>query len=205
MSVSRRRFLGQVGVGSAAFGLVGTGALPSPLVSARGREALWSPQGQGQGAVDPGAARRADRRLAAAPGIVRIDSNENPVGPGAKAIDAIRAHFDESNRYPVIAEDELMGTIARPTIASMTSSLESAARSVERTTRPSRMMVTCCVSADTSSNRWVMNNTATPSRHNCRTMENSWSTSGLDKAAVGSSITSTWADCTSALAISTIC
>jgi histidinol-phosphate aminotransferase len=113
MSVSRRRFLGQVGVGSAAFGLVGTGALPSPLVSARGREALWSPQGQGQGAVDPGAARRADRRLAAAPGIVRIDSNENPVGPGAKAIDAIRAHFDESNRYPVIAEDELMGTIAR--------------------------------------------------------------------------------------------
>ena len=63
MSVSRRRFLGQVGVGSAAFGLVGTGALPSPLVSARGREALWSPQGQGQGAVDPGAARRADRRL----------------------------------------------------------------------------------------------------------------------------------------------
>ena len=75
------------------------------IISARGRESLSAFQGV--------ADRRADRKLAAAPGIVRIDSNENPVGPGKRALEAIRNHLDESNRYPVLAEDDIIGTIAR--------------------------------------------------------------------------------------------
>lgn len=106
MAVSRRLFLGTVGAG-------GAGLLSAPLISARGREALWALQDQArtqgiQGVAD----RKADRRLAAhAP--VRIDSNENPVGPGRSALDAIRAHLDESNRYPILAEDDLVESIAK--------------------------------------------------------------------------------------------
>ena len=98
MSVSRREFL----VASAA---AGAGALALPLISHRGREALFA-----QGVV---ADRKADRRMAARPGMIRIDSNENPVGPGRRAYDAIRGHLEESNRYPVLAEDDLIETIAK--------------------------------------------------------------------------------------------
>lgn len=111
MAVSRRRFVQSLGASGAVIGAGGAGIFSAPIISARGHEALWA--FQGQGAVDPGAQRRADRRLAAAPGMVRIDSNENPVGPGKKALDAIRAHLDESNRYPVIAEDDVIATIAK--------------------------------------------------------------------------------------------
>lgn len=107
MAVSRRHFIGTVGVG-------GAGLLTAPLISARGREALWAAQSPGQ----PGqgiqgiADRKADRRLAAhAP--VRIDSNENPVGPGPRALEAIRAHLDEANRYPILAEDDVIEAIAK--------------------------------------------------------------------------------------------
>lgn len=105
MSVSRREFLSTVGVGGAALGAAGAGVLSFPLISARGREALYA-----QGIV---ADRKADRRMAAQPGMIRIDSNENPVGPGKKALDAIRQGFDLANRYPVLGEDDLMETIAR--------------------------------------------------------------------------------------------
>lgn len=110
MATSRREFLGSIGAGGAAFGLAGTGLLSAPAIAARGHEAHWGLQQQGlQGIAD----RKADRRLAAQPGIVRIDSNENPVGPGKKAIEAIRNHFDECNRYPILAEDDVVSTIAR--------------------------------------------------------------------------------------------
>ncbi|MEI6668483.1 MAG: aminotransferase class I/II-fold pyridoxal phosphate-dependent enzyme [Acidobacteriota bacterium] len=103
MTVSRRGFLTTVGAGSAA-------ALAIPAHAAiawRGREAsvALSPQGQAQ--------RRADRRMAVQPGVIRIDSNENPSGPGTLALEAIRAHLDECNRYPVLAEDDVINTIAR--------------------------------------------------------------------------------------------
>jgi histidinol-phosphate aminotransferase len=101
--VSRREFVASLGVGAAAAGAASAGILSLPLISARGREA------QAQGVAD----RKADRRMAAQPGMVRIDSNENPVGPGRRVYDAIRRHLDESNRYPVLAEDDLMETIAK--------------------------------------------------------------------------------------------
>jgi histidinol-phosphate aminotransferase len=96
VTVSRREFI-------AATAVAGTAMISVPLISYRGREAL-----QAQGVAD----RKADRRMAARPGMIRIDSNENPVGPGKRAYDAIRQHLDESNRYPVLAEDDLIAAIA---------------------------------------------------------------------------------------------
>jgi histidinol-phosphate aminotransferase len=105
VTVSRRRFLKQLGAGSAAASAATTGILSLPIISARGRESLYASQII--------ADRKADRRLAAQPGMIRIDSNENPVGPGNRALAAIRAHLDESNRYPVLSEDDLLAIIAR--------------------------------------------------------------------------------------------
>ena len=101
MTVSRRSFLASVGAG-------GVGVLALPSISWRGRENLYAFQ-QGQ----PPASRRADRLLAAAPGMIRIDSNENPNGPGEHVFAAIRNHLHESNRYPVKAEDDLINAIAK--------------------------------------------------------------------------------------------
>jgi histidinol-phosphate aminotransferase len=101
MAVSRRSFLATVGAGSA-------GILASPLIQARGREAALGiavPQG-----IDE---RKADRRMASKPGMIRIDSNENPVGPGEKAIAAIQATFGVANRYPVLLEDDVKDAIAK--------------------------------------------------------------------------------------------
>ncbi len=98
MSVSRRAFLASLGAG-------GAGVLAMPLVSDRGREALFAFQST--------TGRRADRMAAAAPGIVRIDSNENPNGPGARVLEAMRAAFAEANRYPFKYEEDLRAAIAK--------------------------------------------------------------------------------------------
>jgi histidinol-phosphate aminotransferase len=103
MPVSRRSFLSTVGAGSA-------GLLASPLINWRGHEALFSQE------PHPGptaAERRAERLLAARPGMIRIDSNENPNGPGKHVFDAISAHFNGSNRYPTKGEEDLMSAIAK--------------------------------------------------------------------------------------------
>ncbi len=97
MSISRRSFFTALGAG-------GAGVLLAPLITWRGHETLLA-----QGA----AARRADRLLAARPGVIRIDSNENPNGPGERVYAVIRRHLGESNRYPVRSEDDLAAAIAR--------------------------------------------------------------------------------------------
>jgi histidinol-phosphate aminotransferase len=107
MAVSRRQFLTTVGVSTAA---ASSGILSLPLITARGRENLFAQQPQQGGPV---ADRKADRRMASRPGMVRIDSNENPVGPGQKVYAAIRGHLEESNRYPVLAEDDLIDVLAK--------------------------------------------------------------------------------------------
>ena len=111
MPVTRREFVAALGA--------------LPLISARGREAFEALSSRAPHDVIPSAARnlqllsqgiadrKADRRMAAQPGMVRIDSNENPLGPGARVYAAIRRHLDESNRYPVLAEDDLIALIAR--------------------------------------------------------------------------------------------
>jgi histidinol-phosphate aminotransferase len=97
MPVSRRSFIVSLGAGSA-------GMLASPYITWRGHEAL-----NAQGV----SARRADRLLASRPGMTRIDSNENPNGPGDRVYAILRAHLKESNRYPVKSEDDLMAAIAK--------------------------------------------------------------------------------------------
>ena len=91
MSVSRRHFVSALGLG-------GAGLLTPPFIRSRGHEA-----------------RLAEWLSAPVPpaGLIRLDSNENPNGPGAKAFEAIRAMFSEANRYPDAPEEALVAAIAR--------------------------------------------------------------------------------------------
>lgn len=96
MPVSRRSFLVTLGAG-------GAGVLAVPMITWRGHEPLLA-----QGV----SARRADRLLASQPGMIRLDSNENPNGPGERVYQILRRHLNESNRYPVKSEDDLIAAIA---------------------------------------------------------------------------------------------
>jgi histidinol-phosphate aminotransferase len=98
MAISRRSFV-------ATLGASGAGVLGLPLISWRGHESVYAFQGQ--------ADRRADRMLAERPGMIRLDSNENPNGPGEKVFETIRKSLSKSNRYPVKAEDDLIAAIAQ--------------------------------------------------------------------------------------------
>src|SRR5579883_837160 len=84
MPVSRRGLLGLESAGR-------TGRMSGAVLAARGREAHFADAAQGGGA-----------RALVPPGIheIRISSNENPLGPGQKAIEAIVGKFAEANRYP---------------------------------------------------------------------------------------------------------
>src|SRR5437773_10381235 len=87
MSVSRRGFLQGLGVAPSA--------RASAFIAARGHEE-WVAEAQQQGRQ--GRAMRPNLP----PGVqaIRISSNENPLGPGKAAIDAILGKFPEANRYP---------------------------------------------------------------------------------------------------------
>src|SRR5437763_1636167 len=85
MSVSRRGFLQGLGVGRTSHA--------SAFIAARGHEeavAEAMQQGRNGGM----------QRTPPPPGAIRISSNENPLGPGKAAIDAILGRFPEANRYP---------------------------------------------------------------------------------------------------------
>ena len=82
MPLSRRAFLSSVGAG-------GAGLLLGPAISARGAEALLA-LGAGGAALQP----------ATGSTVIRLDSNENPHGPGPRVFAAVRASFDVANRYP---------------------------------------------------------------------------------------------------------
>jgi histidinol-phosphate aminotransferase len=110
MPVSRRSFVATVG---ATLGAGATGLLSAPLISWRGHEELLAQQGTQEPASSGVEARRADRLLATRPGMIRIDSNENPNGPGKHALDAIAQHLNESNRYPVKGEDDLVQVLMK--------------------------------------------------------------------------------------------
>jgi len=103
MPVSRRSFVATLGAGA-------TGLIGAPLLSWRGHEALFAQQQQpALAAAEP----HAERLLASMPGMVRLDSNENPNGPGQRALAAITQHFGEANRYPVKQPDDLIAEIAK--------------------------------------------------------------------------------------------
>jgi histidinol-phosphate aminotransferase len=109
MHLSRRSFVKTASVG-------GIGALTVPLIAARGSEALRESLvlPASINAV-PFAHASEERRLArlAAPDAIRLDSNENPNGPGARALDAIRGMFGEAPRYPDVPITDLQQAIAR--------------------------------------------------------------------------------------------
>src|SRR5712671_3189927 len=78
-----------------AFGVSGVAATAAPrLVTARGREAFAA-----------GAAQSA--------AIIHLNSNENPNGPGVKALNAIREALPLGNRYPYEEAGTLTTAIAR--------------------------------------------------------------------------------------------
>src|SRR5438270_13900352 len=87
MSVSRRGFLQGLRSGQHVHA--------AAFIAARGHEELMAEAHQG----GQGAARM---RPNLPPGVdaIRISSNENPLGPGKAAIDAILGKFPEANRYP---------------------------------------------------------------------------------------------------------
>jgi histidinol-phosphate aminotransferase len=94
MSLSRRAFVQTVGIGAA-------GALTS-FVGARGREnAIWS---------------AFETPLFAADNPIILASNENPLGPGEKVLNAVRAAMGPSGatagRYPFSLEGDLRDAIA---------------------------------------------------------------------------------------------
>ncbi|MCU1382213.1 MAG: hypothetical protein JWL71_910 [Acidobacteria bacterium] len=86
MSVSRRGFLQGLGVGRTSHA--------SAFIAARGHEEYVAEAMQQQGR------NGGMQRPALPPGAIRISSNENPLGPGKAAIDAILGRFPEANRYP---------------------------------------------------------------------------------------------------------
>lgn len=108
MQLTRRSFVKTASVG-------GLGALTAPLIAARGSEGAREPFA----AFEPsGAAGRFawEERAAArlrAPNAIRLDSNENPNGPGQVALDAVRAMFGEAPRYPDVPSVELQQAIAK--------------------------------------------------------------------------------------------
>ena len=109
MALTRRNFVKAAGVG-------GIGALATPLIAARGAEALSA------GAAEPGFFPGAFSDMAVAERIayrskfktgIRLDSNENPNGPGKAALEAVRAMFTEANRYPDSQEGDLAVGVAK--------------------------------------------------------------------------------------------
>src|SRR6476620_8095714 len=102
MPVSRRGFLRLVGTADRS-------PLSGAFLSARGLEDHLA-QAQRQGG------QRA-ARPPLPPGVeeIRISSNENPLGPGKTALDAILGKFPEAGRYPFNStpgENDLVAAIA---------------------------------------------------------------------------------------------
>ena len=113
MSLTRRQLLDQF--------LGAAGARPSPdLVHGRGLEALrgeesaWEGQAGGQPGGRPGGFQFSS--TPPGPNAVQINSNENPLGPGKRTMDALYAEFGQANRYPFnsrLKDSDLVAAIAR--------------------------------------------------------------------------------------------
>ena len=102
---SRRGFLEVLSSG-------GTGLMTAEWLAARGLEDYLAQAAQ---PAQPGQAPRSRPELP--PGVkeIRISSNENPLGPGKTAIDAIVRKFPEAGRYPfnsTPSDSNLVGAIA---------------------------------------------------------------------------------------------
>jgi len=88
MSLSRRRLFQRT---------ISSAPSHAEWIAARGREAAVA-----EGSLDVAQAQRA----AAGSNIIRIASNENPLGPGQHVIDVIVGKFPEAGRYPFNAKQQ---------------------------------------------------------------------------------------------------
>ena len=125
---SRRGFVRLLGTGAAT-------AVLAPAATARGLEARFDRDSP-----------RDDRERAAE--LVRIDSNENPRGPGRAALDAMGTATAMVHRYPDDAAAELRGFLARahgvglPQVCLGCGSTDVLRAAVQAYTGPSRALVT---------------------------------------------------------------
>jgi histidinol-phosphate aminotransferase len=94
MAVTRRELLRTAG----RAGALGLGGL---ALSARGAEAA------------AGWAARGEQAAAVAPAMIRLDSNENPVGPLPEAIEAMKSAMVHGGRYPRFMGSGLVEDLAR--------------------------------------------------------------------------------------------
>lgn len=113
MAISRRGFFD-------AFGAASRPTVSGAALAARGREAeaaeAWA-QDPVQTQSGSGAESRRRQRPQLPPGVeeIRINSNENPLGPGKVALDAILGKFPEASRYPFNStpkDTDLVDTLA---------------------------------------------------------------------------------------------
>jgi histidinol-phosphate aminotransferase len=104
-SLTRRSFVKTVGTGS-------VGVIALPLIAARGNEAAVGELARGRALTATAGESRAPLRIAS-PKALRLDSNENPNGPGEAALNAIRAMFDEAPRYPDVPSSDIRDAIAK--------------------------------------------------------------------------------------------
>ena len=118
-----------------------------------------------------------------------------------------RARFSTSRTTSPIVASSLgkSSDTSRPTIARITCGSSKAEVSAVLTVEPSRIMVIRSQRAKTSSRRWLTNTTAQPFSLRLRATAKRRSTSFEERAAVGSSMTITFALVDIAFAISTIC
>jgi len=86
MSISRRNFVKSLQRGAAR-------PLQGAVVAARGREAMIAEAGRSK-PWEPALVPPPDT------GTIRISSNENPLGPGKTALDALVGDFSQAGRYP---------------------------------------------------------------------------------------------------------
>jgi histidinol-phosphate aminotransferase len=68
----------------------------APMVAGRGLEAMVGSRAR---SIEPN-------------GLIRLDSNENPNGPSARALEAIRGAFGDAGRYPRVTVDRLTEALA---------------------------------------------------------------------------------------------
>ena len=95
--------------------------------------------------------------------------------------------------------------MSRPTMARITAGMASSSIGFVQTCRPSRITVTRWQISKISSSRCEMKRTALPRTRSVSTILKSRATSFVVSAAVGSSMTMTFAFVVNALAISTSC
>ena len=106
-TVSRRDFVQAVGA-------AGAGALAFPWIGGRGSEAHAAAIARGELVLGASTIESEALRLRRGAGkAIRLDSNENPNGPGAYALSAIQGMFGEASRYADNVTADVRAAIAK--------------------------------------------------------------------------------------------